>query len=109
MATIREVVESKLLRYNIELSEVELDGYIIDQGMNPGDEYTSDATLSTKLLYFALLPELLLAPDITEGGFARKWDRAAIKTFISLLAKELGKDDPFAVDTPTMTYIGDRW
>jgi|SRR5215217_9701761 len=108
MATIQEYFEAKLLRYNIELSEVETEAALIEQGLDPTSYYTPGSTIQVKTAIVKILPELLLKPDITEGGYAEKWDKGAVKLFYSLLCAELGLPDVFAAPVPTLRVIK-RW
>ena len=93
MATIREFIQAKLSRYNIDLTEAELDAAITDQGLVSSDQYTSSASTSSLKVIASVIPELLLAPDITEGGYSIKFDRAAVTAYYKLLCAQLGIDD----------------
>ncbi|MCF2498397.1 DUF6706 family protein [Dyadobacter chenhuakuii] len=93
MATIREFIQAKLSRYNIDLTEAELDAAIIDQGLTPADQYASSASKSTLKVIASVIPELLLAPDITEGGYSIKYDKGAVTSYYRLLCAQLGIDD----------------
>lgn len=97
MATIREYLKATLIRYNIELTDAEVDAALIDQGLNPVNQYTADASRPTKLAIVEIIPGLLLSPDTTEGGYSVKWDRAAVKAYYSLLCAQLGKPDLLTV------------
>lgn len=90
MATIQEITQARLSRYNIELSEVEIVGKLIDQGLIPTDAYTATASKHIDMVFVSVIPELLLAPDITEGGYSQKYDKAAIMAYYSLLCSQLG-------------------
>ncbi len=93
MATIRETISATLSRYNIELSEAEIDAKLIDQDLTPTDPYSASASRSINLAIVSVIPELLLAPDITEGGYSIKFDRGAVMKFYSWLCSELGLED----------------
>lgn len=93
MATIRETITAKLARYNIDLSEAELDAAIVDQGLVPTDEYSASASHKTKLVIVEVIPGLLVVPDVTEGGYSVKFDRAGIMAYYRLICSELGIPD----------------
>lgn len=90
MATIREFIQAKLSRYNIDLSEAELDAAIQDQALTPTDPYAPEASKPTLKVIASVIPELLLAPDITEGGFSIKYDKGAVSAYYNLLCSQLG-------------------
>lgn len=91
MATIREYVEGKLARVGLDIGNVELtvalDTQEVDD-LTPCD--TSDALATAKRIIVGVIPELLLLPDVTEGGMSIKRDRAAIAKYYGLLCSELG-------------------
>ena len=108
MATIREYIKSKLERYNIELTEAELDALLADNDLVGPDTYSSSASRAVKLAIVKCIPELLVQPDITEGGFSRKFDKAAIISYYSMLCKELGVEDQLS-PKPTLKNASNRW
>lgn len=109
MATIQEFIVAKLTRYNIELSDIELAAALTEQGLIASDEYSAAAARPLKLVIVALIPELLLMPDVTEGGYANKWDKVGIKAYYSLLCKELGIKDELAPARPIISNASSRW
>ena len=90
MTTIREFIQAKLSRYNIDLTDTELDAAIVDQGLVPTDQYASSVSKSTLKVVASVIPELLLAPDITEGGYSIKYDKTAVLAYYNLLCSQLG-------------------
>lgn len=108
MATVQEYFEAKLSRYNIELSDVETEAALIEEGLDPTAYFTPGSTIQIKTAIVKVLPELLLKPDITEGGYSEKWDKGAVKLFYSLLCGELNLPDVFAVPEPSLRVIK-RW
>lgn len=108
MATIREYIQAKLERYNIDLPEAELDALLIDSDLVGTDPYSTAAAKPIKLAIVKCIPELLLQPDITEGGYSRKLDKDAVIAFYSLLCKELGVENQLT-PKPTLKNISNRW
>lgn len=54
-------------------------------------------TIVLKRAMFQFLPGMMAGlTDITEGGYSRKWNIAALKLWLSAIATEIGKPDPFA-------------
>lgn len=108
MATILEYIQAKLERYNIELTEAEIDAILADNELVGTDNYSSTVSTPIKLAIVKCIPELLLQPDITEGGFSRKFDKAAIISYYSMLCKELGVEDQLS-PKPTLKNASNRW
>jgi hypothetical protein len=108
MATIRGYISAKLERYHIDLSDAELDAILADNNLVGTDTYSSAASTSVKLAFVKCIPELLLQPDIAEGGFSRKFDKAAIMTYYSMLCKELGVEDQLN-PKPKLKNASNRW
>jgi len=93
MAAIGEVIQAKLSRYNIDLTEAELEVAISEQGLVSSDPYTSEVSTKTLKVIAGVLPELLLAPDITEGGYSIKYDKTAVLAYYKMLCADLGLPD----------------
>lgn len=108
MATIRETITSKLRRYNIELTEAEIDAELIAQGLTPEDEFSVSADKQIKLALVRMIPELLLSPDIQEGDLSIRFDRQAIMKYYSYLCKELGVPDKLN-SKPTIRSKSNYW
>lgn len=86
MKTI-DFIQAKLASFNVELSDLELKALLVDNGINELDDYETKAA---KKALVGIIPEILLKPDITEGGFSIKWDKGAIEKYYGMLCKELG-------------------
>jgi len=82
-----DFIQAKLASFNVELSDIELKALLVDNGISEADTYETKAA---KTALVGIIPELLLKPDITEGGFSVKWDKGAIMNYYGLLCKELG-------------------
>jgi hypothetical protein len=109
MATIQDFVVAKLERYNIELTPVELEVMLTDANLVATDTYTSGHLVQIKTAFVSIIPELLLRPDITEGGYSEKYDKAAIRTFYSMLCREIGVPDVFEVGQPEIRNASNLW
>lgn len=93
MATVREYVETLMADFGMQTSSARLDIEISVVGGNPAALMTSDSVVVAKKTLVAIIPGLLLKPDVTESGMSLKWDRRAIITYYSALCAELGLDD----------------
>lgn len=90
MATVREFVDIKLKRLSIELASVELDVLLLTNGVDDNTQCDTTSLPVAKRILMAALSELLAMPDVTEGGYAIKWDRAAVGVYLNQLRDELG-------------------
>jgi len=109
MATIQEVVESRLNRYHIELDAVELDVMIANAGLAAADIYTSAHDVTIKTAFVSIIPELLLMPDVSDEGYSRKWSRESIIAYYKILRSELGLDMPTETAQPTIKNASNFW
>ena len=108
MATVQEFIQSKLSRFGILLTDTEITILLTDNDLVGTDLYSSDKRIVLLTAVAGVIPELLLKPDITEGGYSEKWNRDGILAYYSLLCKELGIDN-LLIPNPTLTNISDRW
>ena len=108
MATVQEFIQSKLSRFGILLTDTELTILLADNDLVGTDLYSSDKRIVLLTAVAGVIPELLLKPDITEGGYSEKWNRDGIMAYYSMLCKELGIDD-LLNPGPTLENISDRW
>lgn len=64
--------------------------------------------LAKEVLY-KVIPLLLLQPQsVSEGGYTIQYDKAGLKAYYALLAKQLGKEDTLT-PTPILTDITPQW
>jgi hypothetical protein len=107
MATIREVLKSKLDRFNVDVTDIDLDAMIIEAGLIDGSgEYTVDTVLVTKKALTTIIPELLVSPSISEGGYSIKWDVNGLKEYYAILCEETGEQNKLS---PKVKNISNRW
>lgn len=104
MATIREYVQEEINSLGLNAGNVKLQVQLDKQQINDLDSCdTPEAEAKAKRVLIELIPGLLLAPDVTEGGMSIKRDKAAIAKYYGLLCSELGivnrLDPPAAAPT----------
>lgn len=91
MATIRQIVTARLERFGIELQEIEVDAALIEAGLEDGsDEFTADSINYVKKAIVTIIPDILLYPQISEGGYSKQYNVEALKTYYGILCGELG-------------------
>lgn len=95
MVTVSEFLVKKLLTFNIQVDTAELAVSLEKRGLMEDAIYNLQTDALVKQVIVDLVPALLMLPDITEGGYSIKWDKAGIKAYYSYLCRELGVDDVF--------------
>ena len=103
--TLSERLNSKLRGF-----VPDVDGLLIDQGLNPDDGYTAGVGNSGafQLAYAYGLVGILMLPDLSEGDWSRSWgDRSAIEKIVnSIFSRFAPNDNPL---NPTIKNISNRW
>lgn len=108
MATIKDIAKVKLERYGFDANDIEIDAFLIQAGIDGGTEYNViDSEISLKKILYTAIPELLLSPSVSEGGFSKKWDSQSVKAYYKLLCNELGYPDKLG--GPKIKDISNRW
>lgn len=62
---------------------------LIDAGIDGNATYTAENSVAIDTIAVTLLQLLLSKPDIVEGDYSEKYDRAAIEERIAYLSKKL--------------------
>ena len=90
---------------NFPLPDAMYDKVLIDQAINPTDEYTSANIKEIDLAALGLLFALLTSPDIKEGDFSRTLpDRPQLLAYYSAICTKHGVVNPL-VTKPTVKAV----
>lgn len=103
--TVAEFIQAKLASFNVELSNIEMQALLVDNGITESSEYESKLA---KTVLTAIIPELLLKPDISEGGFSINFDKLAIEKYYAILCQELGIQNKL-VQQPKVSNKSNLW
>ena len=103
--TIGNYIQAKLKRFQFSMADDELEVILIDQNLTLATVYSSADSIKVKKALIAIIPELLLAPDISQGDYSIKYKIDGIKAYYSMLCKETGEQDVF---NPSQDAIIDR-
>ncbi|RZJ88733.1 MAG: hypothetical protein EOO20_12845 [Chryseobacterium sp.] len=103
--TIGNYIKSKLNKFQFAIEEAELEAELINQDLSAVTEYSKDHLIPVKKVLISIIPELLLAPDISEGDFSIKYKVDGIKAYYSLLCSDTGLPDIY---NPSQDSIIDR-
>jgi hypothetical protein len=93
MATIKEIIVSRCADFSFEVSEVTLESYIVKSGTDGGELYAQSNAKKADAIMYAIIPLLLLMPDVSEGQFSKKYNQAGIISFYKNLCAELDLPD----------------
>jgi hypothetical protein len=107
--TIGDYIQAKLKRFNFSMSAEELEAFLVDQEMTASSQYTKELSNKTKIVMVAIIPELLLAPEIKQGDFSIKYNVDGIKTYYSMLCGQTGLPDIFNPVDDTVQDRSDIW
>jgi hypothetical protein len=109
---VSDYLNSRLIRLGIELSEIEITALQIAQmpGIGLVDKLTAgNIAIADKACLFPL-KDILIMPDISEGGYSSKLDRAAIEKWYNAEVNRLGLgNDPNFSLTPKVRDASNRW
>lgn len=103
--TIGNYIQAKLNRFHLAMSTEELEVVLLGKGLNFETDYNKDQEVNVKSVLVAVIPELLLAPDWSQGGTSIKRNTAGVMAYYSLLCGELGLPDAL---NPSSYDVNDR-
>lgn len=103
--TIGEFIQAKLASFNVELSDFEMEALLVDNNLTLVSEYEP---IAAKQVLLGVIPELLLKPDVSEGGFSMKFDKTAIEKYYALLCQELGVKNKL-IQQPKVVNKSNLW
>lgn len=94
--TVREYLIATLSKFQLSTSEIDL--IMVNQKL---EDVELGDVVTVKTAIYNEFSTLIPIVDISEGSMSIKWNMAGLRTWYSLLAKELGKEDVLAsLNTP---------
>jgi hypothetical protein len=109
---VLDYLNSRLIRLGVELSEIEVSALQIAQmpGIGLEDKLTAEnIAIADKACLFPL-KDILIMPDISEGGYSSKLDRPSIEKWYNSEVQRLGLGgDPNFSLTPKIRDASNRW
>lgn len=100
--TNKQYIESVLSRFSVSTSEIAII-FAENETLNPNDRF--DKIGCKTALYNSFNNWVPMYETRTEGDMTIKWNWNGLKAFASSLAKELGREDPFAEKKPTVKSV----
>ena len=100
--TNKQYIESVLFRFGVGPAEVTI-LFAENETLNPTGRFDKEACKTA--LYNSFVSWIPMYESRSEGDMTVKWNWNGLKAFATSLAKELGKDDPFEAQKPTVTVI----
>jgi hypothetical protein len=95
--------EALISELPFEVDDMMIEKSLIDNSVTGSSTYVADSAESIDLCVVKILQRLLSEPDITEGGYSKKFDRSAAEKRLLYLAKKYGMTDIVSDLTPTIT------
>lgn len=104
--TVGDYIKGKLNIWSVEIADDLISLELSGVGLDPDGNMTAE--VNTDAFFYKVIPDILLMPtSISEGGFSLSWDKEALVTYYSMVAKRLGKDNVLAKNT--ITDITSKW
>ncbi len=100
--TVKEYLSATLSKFQISETEIEL--LMLNQNLKEGPINITEVKTAIYNEFSSLIPLM----DISEGTMSIKWNLPALRTWYSLLAKELGKEDVLATLIAKDDEVTDR-
>lgn len=108
--TIKEYIVAKLGSFGYSVTDEEITAMELEADISFSDSYTgsSSVVIIVKTALSGVIPSLLAAPDITEGGYSVKYDRSGLLQYYNMLYIDLGLDNPL-INKPKIKDHSARW
>ena len=90
MTTISVFIKAKFEKFGVNISDSEIEFAGLNFGFDPTEELTVSNTTSAKLAIVSMIPEMLLIPNKSEGGYSISMNNPGMKDYYSFLCDELG-------------------
>lgn len=108
MATIKEIIYSRLSEFGLNLSNVTMDSYITETGIDSSVQFTQENAINADKVLYSIIPLLLVIPKISEGNFSREIVVQGLTTYYKSLCLKLGLEDKLSPQ-PKIKNLSDRW
>lgn len=91
--TVQAYIESKFTRHDLGVDSSEIEVLLSAHGVIPSAELSPSNITAAKLVIHDLIPEMLLAPDISQGRYSVKRNIEGIKAYYRLICEDLGLEN----------------
>jgi hypothetical protein len=98
--------EALIAALQISVEDATLEKALIDNDVIGSETYTKSNATTIDLCAIEVLQGILSIPDVTEGGYSVKYDRAAVQARLTYLSIKNGVDNP---SIPRITDASNRW
>jgi len=98
----KEYIQSIFSRFGVGEREVNI-LFAENERLIPTAQY--DKQRAKEALYNSFVSWIPMYESRTEGDMSIKWNWNAIKAFCTAISKDLGKENPFDFDKPTITPV----
>jgi hypothetical protein len=105
--TAQEYIETKLKKFGVDFEQIEIKALFIEQSITPTLSIEDSASLkSVQKCLVSMLSEMLLMPNITEGGYSVSWNLDGLKAYLNELNTKLGND---VIGEAIVTNASEKW
>ncbi|GHT02053.1 hypothetical protein AGMMS49525_04720 [Bacteroidia bacterium] len=91
----------------------DIDGLLVDRGLNGSDEYTMEIGQSPafQLAYADGLYSIIISPNISQGDWSRSWtNKEVIEKIVSnIFNKYAPEENPLPGSISTVTSVSELW
>ena len=106
---LSDYIKSKLARFNVTLSADELEGLLLKNSIATDTTYDASTSTDADKVMYGFIPELLVMPAISQGGYSIKFDREGILAYYRILCNDLGLADKTVTKQPKIKNLSNRW
>lgn len=90
---VRDYISQKFSSFGVRLTEADFLDMAITYSIDMNWTLTAEIKDSVDRAYVQFIPSILSRPDVSEGGMAISWDRAAVKEHYSFMCRLLKMPD----------------
>lgn len=95
--------EALIAVLEVDVSDNTLEKSLIDNALNGSSTYTLDNAEAIDRCAIPILQVLLSQANISEGGYSKSFDRAAVQSRLKILATKYGIEEILNQNAPRVT------
>ena len=105
---IADFIKEKFQKFGVTLSITELEALLLDNSIAADQTYTTSSSKKAKTALLQIIPEILVMPSVSEGGYSVRFDKDGILAYYKVLCSELGIEDKLNAQ-PKIVDRSNRW
>lgn len=108
MATIKEIVVSRLSEFSVSLETNTIDSYITQSVIDGSSTFTVENSSSVDKIMYQIIPLIMALPKISEGQYSREYVLSGLTTYYNSLCENLGLPNKLNPQ-PKIKSVSNRW